>query len=261
MSAPMPARVVPAASGARWLAEGWAIFRAAPFPWLALVFVYLFAMTLSWQVPYAGAAIAVLLTPAISVSFMAVARATQRRAPVALELVAEGFRRDGLRAQLVLGAVYGLCVGAIYALANVLLGEAPAMEGSEAEGSLAGLAWLLVLYAPVMMMFWFAPVLAAWHGAPPAKALFFSFAAFLINWRAFATYGAASAAAVLGLTAVAVFGARLVSPELAPATLALPMFVAVFPTLCGSYYASYRDIFGYIAPSSEDQKREDEEAA
>ena len=73
----MPARVVGAASGVRWLVEGWNIFRAAPLPWMALVFVYLFVMTLSWQVPYAGAALAVLFTPAISVSFMAVARAAR----------------------------------------------------------------------------------------------------------------------------------------------------------------------------------------
>jgi hypothetical protein len=30
------------------------------------------------------------------------------------------------------------------------------------------------------------------------------------------------------------------------------MLVAVYPTLLGSYYASYRDIFGYIAPSHEE---------
>jgi hypothetical protein len=152
----------------------------------------------------------------------------------------------------VLGLVYGACVGAIYAAAGLAGGEPPADEEPGAPGSVAALATLLALYLPVMMMFWFAPVLAAWHGAAPAKALFFSVGAFLINWRAFAVYGAACAAAVLGLTAVVVLAARLVSPELAPATLALPMFVAVFPTLCGSYYASYRDIFGYIAPSDEE---------
>jgi len=251
MSAPMPARVVGAANGARWLAEGWSIFRAAPLPWMALVFVYLFVMALSWQIPYAGAALAVLFTPAISVSFMAVARAASAGAAVGPELVAEGFRR-GLRPQLMLGLVYGACVGAIYVAAGLVGGEPAASEEQPAPGSVAALATLLALYAPVMMMFWFAPVLTAWHGASPAKALFFSAAAFLMNWRAFAVYGAACTAAVLGLTAVVVMAARLVSPELAPATLALPMFVAVFPTLCGSYYASYRDIFGYIAPSHEE---------
>jgi len=251
MSGPIAARVVGAASGARWLAEGWSIFRAAPLPWMALVFVYLFVMALSWQIPYVGAALAVLFTPAISVSFMAVARAAGAGASVGPDLVAEGFRR-GLRAQVALGVVYAACVGAIYAATALVGGEPAAGEEEAAPASLATLATLLGLYAPVMMMFWFAPVLAAWHEAPPAKALFFSVAAFLINWRAFAVYGAACVAAVLGLTAVVVLVARLVSPELAPATLALPMFVAVFPTLCGSYYASYRDIFGYIPPSHEE---------
>jgi hypothetical protein len=35
------------------------------------------------------------------------------------------------------------------------------------------------------MAYWYAPVLAGWHGLSPAKALFFSFVACLRNWRAF----------------------------------------------------------------------------
>lgn len=249
----MPARVVSAASGARWLAEGWSLFRAAPLPWMALVFVYLFVMAISWQIPYAGAALAIVFTPAISVSFMAVARAAGQGGGVALELAAEGFRRE-LRAQIVLGVIYGICVGSIFLIATLSLDALPDMReaAQDAQAGPADLLVLLLLYAPVMAMFWFAPVLVAWHGATPAKALFFSAAAFLINWRAFSVYGAVCAAAVLALTSVVVLAARLVSPELAPGTLALPMFVAVFPTLCGSYYASYRDIFGYIAPSHEE---------
>jgi hypothetical protein len=255
MNAPMPARVVSAASGARWLLEGWNIFRAAPLPWMALVFVYFFLIVLSASIKYVGAAAITLAMPAISVSFMAIARAAHHRAAIGLELVTEGFRRE-TRALLVLGVVYGVCMTCIVLIATFYLNVFPdAREATqEPEGGTADLLVLLLMYVPLGMMFWFAPVLTAWHGAPPAKALFFSVAGVLINWRAFLTYGAVSLTAVLALAILALFGARLISPELPPDKLALPVLIAVYPTLLGSYYASYRDIFGYIAPSSEGEK-------
>ena len=36
----MQARIVAAYRGARWLGEGWRLFRAAPLGWLTLVFAY-----------------------------------------------------------------------------------------------------------------------------------------------------------------------------------------------------------------------------
>jgi hypothetical protein len=119
----------------------------------------------------------------------------------------------------------------------------PAVDAKHPEDPGAGLALIVALYAPVMMMFWFAPTLAAWHSTSVAKALFFSFIAFLMNWRAFLAYGLVSAVVIFALASLVVVLARLVSSEISPASLALPMFIAVFPTLAGSYYASYRDVF------------------
>jgi hypothetical protein len=235
-------RVVAAARGVRWLAEGWRFFRAAPLGWTALVFGYLLLMMVAWSIPVAGMIAAAVFTPSFSVSFMAVARAASRGAPIELPLLLEGFRR-GLRAQIALGFVYLACLAAIWGASKLLLGEVPAVDARHPEDPGAGLAWIAALYAPVMMMFWFAPILAAWHSTTVAKALFFSFMAFLMNWRAFLAYGVASAAAIFALAGLTVVLARLISSELSPASLALPMFIAVFPTLAGSYYASYRDVF------------------
>ena len=260
-SAPMPARVVSAASGARWLLQGWNLFRAAPLAWMALVFVYLFVIVLSASIPYVGAAVVALATPALSVSFMAVARAAHRRASIGLEQVAEGFRREP-RSQLLLGVLYAVCTGCILVVAALALNILPeAGEGAqEPQGGSADMLLLLLMYVPVMILFWFAPVLTAWHGATPAKALFFSAAGVLINWRAFAIYGAVSVAAVLGLAMLVVLGVRLISPELAPHRLALPVLIAIYPTLLGSYYASYRDVFGYI-PATVNDSADDEKAS
>jgi hypothetical protein len=92
----------------------------------------------------------------------------------------------------------------------------------------------MALYLPVMCAFWFAPALAAWHSAGVAKALFFSFFACLMNWRAFLAYGAL-AALLAFITALAV--------RLSP-LLFFPLLFVLLPTFFGSFYASYHDVFG-----------------
>ncbi|MDV7403148.1 BPSS1780 family membrane protein, partial [Arthrospira platensis SPKY1] len=47
------------------------------------------------------------------------------------------------------------------------------------------LMFAIVLSTPVVMAYWFAPVLAAWWKVSAPKALFFSFYACLQNWRPF----------------------------------------------------------------------------
>ncbi len=61
---PVQARLVPAARGWRWLAEGWRMFRASPVMWLMLVTSYWMLMTLVSIVPFVGvlAALTLVLT-------------------------------------------------------------------------------------------------------------------------------------------------------------------------------------------------------
>jgi hypothetical protein len=250
----MRARVVAAGRGARWLAEGWAMFRAAPLGWLGLSFAYVFITQLLALVPLAGPAAAAVLVPVFTVGLMGAARAASRGASVSLPMLFDAFRH-GLRPQLLLGAVYAACLLAVLAGAALAVGEGAfgATIAGEAEGEvdrwqLASLiAVLLALYAPVMMLFWFAPPLVAWHSTPVAKALFFSFFAFLINWRAFLVYGAVTAAVVvlLPLVALNAMGAVAGPPTRAAANgTVLSLILLLMPTLFASFYASYRDVFG-----------------
>jgi hypothetical protein len=235
------ARVVGAARGARWLAEGWRFFRAAPVGWTAVMFGYLLLMIVALGIPAVGAVAFAVFTPALSVSFMAVARAASRGGPIELPLLLEGFRLR-LRSQVALGFIYAAFIVAIVGASRLFLGEMPA-EGKTPEEAGAGLAWIVLMYVPAMMMFWYAPILAAWHSTTVGKALFFSFMAFLMNWRAFLVYGAVTGAAIFIVVLVAVTLAKAIVPELPAGKLLLPMFIVVFPTLAGSYYASYRDVF------------------
>ena len=249
----MQARIVEARRGAIWLADGWRLFRAAPLAWLALVFAYWIIMTLASVVPIIGVAAASVMVPAFSVGFMAAARAASRRGPVELGLLFEGFRHHR-NSQLVLGAIYFACLGLLLAatmlvdegaLATWMLsGKRPDEETLQSDDFLGALALAALLYAPVLMMFWFAPPLAAWHGIAPIKALFFSFFACLLNWRPFLAYGAVSALFALALPLLLLFVLMLASFKIAAMSLVFPLLLVLLPTLFASFYASYRDIFG-----------------
>ena len=249
----MQARIVEARRGAMWLADGWRLFRAAPLGWLALVFAYWIIMTLASVVPIIGVAAASVMVPAFSVGFMAAARAASRRGPVELGLLFEGFRHHR-NSQLVLGAIYFACLGFLLAATMLvdegalatwmLTGKRPDEETLQSDDFLGALALAALLYAPVLMMFWFAPPLAAWHGIAPIKALFFSFFACLLNWRPFLAYGAVSALFALALPLLLLFVLMLASFKIAAMSLVFPLLLVLLPTLFASFYASYRDIFG-----------------
>jgi hypothetical protein len=253
----MQARIVGAARGARWLGEGWRLFRGAPLGWLAAVFGYWLVMTLVSLVPVLGIAAAAILVPAFSVGFMAIARATSRGAAVELPLLFDGLKHEP-RSQVMLGVVYLACLAVLLgasALADdgalarwMLTGKRPADEVLQSDGFFAALMVAALLYVPVMAAFWFAPPLAAWHSTGAAKALFFSFAAALMNWRAFLAYGAVTAV----VTLVAPFAALMLlsvtgALRFPAATLVFPLILVLLPTLFASFYASYRDVFGYDA--------------
>jgi hypothetical protein len=250
----MQARIVATGRGARWLAEGWAMFRVAPLGWTALAFAYGFLMMVMSAVPLIGPAAFLVLYPAFTVGLMAAARAASRGAPVEMSLLFDGFRNN-LRAQIVLGALY--LVGSIVVFAGMMLAD----EGNVLRTMLTGrnpeevhvtdlvtpLGVMTLLYAPMLMMFWFAPPLAAWHGVGALKALFFSFFACLMNWRALLVYSATVMAAIVGLAALLLLASALLAGAAGrpvPPPVVLVVVILFFPTLFGSFYASYRDVFG-----------------
>ena len=252
----MRARIADARQGARWLGTGWQLFRAAPLGWLALVFAYWLIMTVVSLVPYAGIAAAAILVPAFSVGFMAAARAAERGGRLELGLLFDGLR-NAPREQLVLGVVYFAALGAVLgattladdgALARwMLTGQRPEEEVLQSGDFMRALVAAVVLYIPVMMMFWFAPPLAAWHGTGALKALFFSAAACLMNWRAFLAYAAVTALVTLVMPFLVLSGLLVFSGgslRIPVMSLVFPLLILLLPTLFASFYASYRDIFG-----------------
>jgi positive regulator of sigma E activity len=73
-----------------------------------------------------------------------------------------------------------------------------------------------------------------------------------MNWRAFMTYGLASALVLFVVPFIALFVLMLLSGgALRPAAMAVmfPFVLSLMPTLFASFYASYRDIFAATEPA------------
>lgn len=259
----MQAQLVSPSRGWRWLADGWKIFRSAPVMWLALVFGYWMLMTAVSIVPFIGVVAVLILVPGFSVAFMAASRVSEHGQPIQMALLFAGFRENA-GAQLGLGAVYLVAIAILLSATTLaddgtlarwmLTGARPTAEVLQSDGFLAALMIAATLYAPVMMLFWFAPTLVAWHSMPVTKALFFSLFACLMNWRAFMVYGVASAFVLFVAPFIALFVLMLLSGgALRPAAMAIlfPFVLALMPALFASFYASYRDIFSEQGGSDE----------
>lgn len=263
----MQPRLITASRGWHWLPEGWRLFRAGPVMWLVLVFVYWTVMTVISIVPLVGVVAVLVLVPGFSVAFMAGSRAAERGEPIEVALIFAGFRAHR-PAQLMLGAVYFASM-LILLLASTLAddgalarwmvtGARPGPEVVQSDGFLGALVIAAGFYMPVMMLFWFAPTLVAWHAMPVGKALFYSLFACLMNWRAFFMYGIASALVLFVLPFIVLFVLMLATGgALRPGAMALlfPFVLSMMPTLFASFYASYKDIFslpeGGEAPDAE----------
>ena len=249
----MSARIVSFGSGARWFVEGWRLFRVSPGLWLVLVIAYWLILVLVNLLPIIGFA-AWILHPAFLVGFMALSRNCEQRGKLGVGLLFEGFRGRPIP-QLVLGCAYvallAVLVGAT-SLADggalsrwVLTGRRPEEEQLHSAELFGALLLSGALYVPITMLFWFAPVLAAWHAMGPAQALFYSFFATLLNWRAFLAYFCV-AAAILVVIPIVLLGALVLAsgrPGVNVAPLIFGLLVFLQPTLFASFYASYRDVF------------------
>ena len=195
---------VPAKTGYVWFRQGVWLFRRNPLAFITLFFTYLLAITLISMVPVIGSALPLVFIPGVTVGFMAACRDTVAGKPVMPTILVDGFRSYGTVATqrlLVLGVIYVASMVIVFAassfvdggaLFHVMMGAADEAsttpEALAAQGTLGALFFATLLYLPVAMLFWFAPVLVAWHDVPPAKALFFSVVSCWRNRGAFVVY-------------------------------------------------------------------------
>jgi hypothetical protein len=251
----MRAQRLPASAGLRWIGEAFVIFRAAPLRQMILSLSFLIALTLALWVPGIGFALVWLLIPALMVGPHAVARMASQGVPPDARLLTAGFRRN-FAGQLRLGAVY------LAGMMAILAATMPA-DGGQFARAMVGVAALSVeqlqrpelqsamligagLQSVMLAALWYAPLLVAWRDLATFKALFFSVAASLINWRPFLAYGAGMLLLFAFVLMLALAGAALFdgSREQQANAATFAVVWTLLPVWFGSSYLSYRDVFG-----------------
>ena len=252
----MRAQTLPSVAGWGWILSGFAIFRRSPIVLGMLVLTYWFTVIFLNVLPFVGALAASLVIPGLSVGLMQAARQVERGLPIGVQTLF-GSMKENARTLLALGALYLCCTLGVLGLSTLLDGGDMfkfMMANSRAERAavedadfIAPALFVMVMMTPVMMAYWFAPVLAAWHRLTLGRALFFSFVACWMNWRAFLVYGFGLVLVGGVLPGVLLGVLLLIFPDAAnfiAAVVTMPMVLVIAPTIFASFYACYRDIFG-----------------
>lgn len=244
----MQARTLPARHGVIWLLAGFALFRRNPPLLTAISLSYLLLVLVINLVPLIGPFLLPVLLPLLTAMLGNACFAIEqgRRLDWAQLVRHLDERRD---AMLRLGGLH-LAGSIALVLAGSLLGLelrlGAELEQAQVEEILQKLLMMTALASPLLMAFWFAPLLAAWNNIPATKAVFFSFVASWRNWRAFAAYGVAIAVVMLmGPALLLVLAALIGKPLVSIVAIAVQMFLlfVLAPVLVASVYLSYRDVF------------------
>lgn len=252
----MRAQTLPPAAGWQWIMGGFAIFRRNPIMLGMLVVAYWFTMLFLNIIPVVGVLIASLAIPGLSVGLMQAARNLERGQPIGLQTLFGSLKENG-RTLMILGGLYLCCTLGAIGLSSLIDGgdlmrfmlASNRTERAVVEDSdfLLSALFIMLMMTPVLMAWWFAPVLASWHRLTVGRSLFFSFVACWMNWRPFLVYGL-GLMIVAGILPGVVLGVLLLalpgSADLVTAIVTLPMVLVIAPAVFASFYASYRDIFG-----------------
>lgn len=242
----MQAHRLPARQGVFWLVAGFRLFRTNPPLLTALTLGYFLAVLLLNLLPLLGPFVLTLGLPSLTLVVANGCREIQAVGALRPGSLFQGLR-EHRKALLQLG---GLNLLASLVLLSALLVsglESVDLTQPDPEQMVRLALLMMVLAVPLLLAFWFAPMLTGWAGVAPLKAVFFSIVATLRNWRAFAVYGLAVAVVGVLLPGLLVVLASLFSSALAGGLaiiLRMFMMLVLAPVLMASIYLSYQDVFG-----------------
>lgn len=260
--APRPATAIPfvrrdARRGMFWLRRAYAMFRAAPLPWLLLLLIYYALVALAELGPWPsiGKLAASVLKPVFAVGFLAAAWSQERGGRPALRDLFRGFRSN-LRALLPLGVVFfagmTLAVGATALIdGGALIAWISGAEEPSEELLRSGRLQLAMLFGiacalPTLLALWFAPALVVFHDAGAISALATSLRASVANWRPVSVFGLAvlfygGVLPALGGTLARVLGET--GGTIVALGLLFPYMLVFLATFHIADYVAYRDVF------------------
>jgi len=231
---PLTIKQVPAGNAWGWIVSGYHLFKANPAMWIILLVIYLAIMIPISLLPVIGSVASTLLAPVFAAGMMWGCRALTHHQDLEINHLFEGFKKN--TGQLIaVGGIYmvSLLVVAIFVVLALdketidLLVQGKDLSPEQANQMMLPILVALLFVLPVMMAYWYAPVLAGLHNLSAVDAMKLSFTACLKNMLPFLLYGLIFV--VLLILAIIPFG--------------LGLLVAV-PVMMTSLYTSYADVFG-----------------
>jgi hypothetical protein len=261
----MQVRRAAASEGWRWVTDGLKLLVSQPIAIVGLTTLFVLALVLPTIIPLVGGFAPLVLTPILSVGFMQAVRDAQAGKRITPLMLFSGFKADKgnlIKPLLILGAIN--CILTVAVLAASMLADggtlfriATGAIGTEDQIGLdSGLAYSAavfgLLYAPVQMAMWFAPIFVAWHGLPPVKSLFYSLVAVWRNRWPFLVY-------MVGWFAIAVAWSVLIQilkfaiNDSLLTLLLTPISLAMLGALYCSFWPVYRDLIVEAGLSSPPQ--------
>ena len=246
---------LPASSGVAWLRDGWRLIKRQPIGLAAMVVIYTFVLFIpvSIPLPYLGAALLCLISPFATLGVMAAFRAVAAGKVPTPGVFIQPLQNVAVRRVLFrLGLIHAGLMIVVIVVVRLINGPIPLTAEDEPltveSLRLANFAVFTLVYSPVLVAMWFAPLLAGWHGLGPGKAMFGSAVACWRNKGALLVYGLLVGCVMLAVGFVAMLGGIL-SAQLLP-LLSAPLGLAVATLIQASFYPMYRSIFAEPGPAA-----------
>lgn len=244
-----------AATGWRWVADGFRLLRKQPLGLLSMTLLFVLAVTVPTVVPVVGGFLPLLLMPLLSFGLMCAFRAVDRGEPPRPSMLWAGFREAhgaAWKPLLLLGVANALATLVALTVTTLLDGGTlmriatltidPDDAGLRDSNLAAAAVVFLLAYTPTQMALWYAPQFVAWHRSAVLRSLFFSFVAVWRNKGAFLAFAIGWLAVAFAVSSCvqllrAVLGANPTLASLVSPPVSLVMLTALY----GSIWASYRD--------------------
>ncbi len=225
-------RVVPAGHGWQWIVDGFNLFKLNPGVWILNLIILLAISLVLAFIPIIGALATNLLYPVFVGGLMLGCHALRHDEPLEVAHLFAGFR-DKAGPLIMVAVLYLVGAVLIVIVVGVSFGFgmlAVMFGGGNTSVNVAAILLMVLvmmaLFIPLLMAIWFAPALVVFHDLQPLEAMKQSFSGCLKNIVPFLAYG------IIGF----VFGLLATIPFLLG-------WLVWGPTIVGSVYAGYRDIF------------------
>lgn len=236
---------VPFSNGWQWIVTGFRMYRENPVMWVILFVIYFLIMLPVSMIPMIGSITSTLLAPVFAAGMMLGCRAMEQEQDLEINHLFAGFKHN--TAQLIaVGGIYMLSLMVVAVLVVLamdkesveLLASGRDLSPEQASGVMLPVLIALLFLLPILMAYWFAPVLVVLNNMRALDAMKLSLIACFKNMLPFLSYG-------LVYTLFFVVGILLIGLGMLVAIpVMLLMFLAV-PSMMTSLYASYADIFDH----------------